>query len=324
MAGFSRYGVPGDTLLLTDRGHIPIGALEGQEVNIWNGDTFEQTTVFKMAEDQPLLRVLTNVGLELECTYDYPFYRMLTFEHQKEIEIVRASDLEPDMKLLRTQSHPVIDYGKLSFPYAYTHGFYMGLEKSIRSDGSLSRTAVFGRRRPILKVLELDEEATDNISLRFHSDFPEKYEIPDAALHSLETKMEWVSGLFDGGFNMRKVKPKPIYILHSYDWDYLIRLKLFFQTLGVDLRIMKNQDFSSEGMPYSMLLPSAAGNKLLQSGIKPIVKTLKEQHYVSKNERAQMPRIELVEDAYRTAHVFNFVGTKTKACVLNGIYVACN
>lgn len=70
----SNLCVTPDTLLLTDQGYKAIGSLENQAVNVWNGRSWSQSTVYKTNTDQELVRVTFNNGTQIDCTPYHKFY----------------------------------------------------------------------------------------------------------------------------------------------------------------------------------------------------------------------------------------------------------
>lgn len=62
----SNLCVAPETLIYTDKGHIPIKELEGQTVNVWNGDAWSETKVIKTGENQKLI----NVVVQIKCFTD--------------------------------------------------------------------------------------------------------------------------------------------------------------------------------------------------------------------------------------------------------------
>lgn len=320
MTGFARYGVTPETLVLTDKGHERISTLEGQEVKVWTGSEFEDTSVFKVGTDKKILRVTTTTGVELECSEDHVFYHQPGYMPDKLVAL-EASELESGMRLLKSPSHPLITYGDKEFPHAYSHGYFTGSEKYQRRHGVASRAAIFSARHPALEHLELDKEKTDKVNLHFVEGLPGPFELPVEAGYSLETRLEWLAGLTDAGIVKRKIKPKPIWHLYTYNWDFLVQLKLLFQTLGGDVRITKNDDLCRA--PYSIRISHTVMTKLKQLNMKTVVTDIPD---LPANVRRgiETPKIIAVEDAYRTSDVYNFVGTANGAAVFNGLYTASN
>jgi ribonucleotide reductase alpha subunit len=86
-----------ETLLMTDRGHLPIATLAGQVVNAWNGSGWSEVTVRQTGENQPLLRVHFSNGETLDCTYYHKFHVQRGICRR---EIIEARDLEIGDKLI--------------------------------------------------------------------------------------------------------------------------------------------------------------------------------------------------------------------------------
>ena len=319
MTGFARFGVTPETLVLTDKGHERISSLDTKEAKVWNGRDFEETSIFKVAENVKILRITTTTGVELECSEDHVFYHQPGYMPDK-IEAVPASELEPGMRLLKSPSHPLITYGEEKFPHAYSHGFYSGAEKYHRRNGAVARTVIFGKRRPILDILDLDLDKTDKVNLHFVDGLPEPFEVPLGPGYSLETRLEWLAGLVDGGFALRKTKPRPLYALYTEHWDFLVQLKLFFQIMGADVRIGKNEDLTRA--QYTMRTSGRYMQELKKLNMPTVTTEVKE--YLYEKRGLETPKVATVEDAYRTSDVYNFIGTEMGAAVFNGLYTASN
>ena len=317
MTGFERYGVAPETLLLTSKGYERIDTLAGQEVEIWNGHEFEMTSVFKVAEQKRILRVTANNGTELLCSDDHIFYFQPGYMPDVLIP-TPASELEEGQRLLKSPTYPVCLGGEETFPHAYTHGFYAGNERYHRKNGSLSRASIYGIRRPILEYLEV--ESSDKESLYLPHDLQYKWDVPLDSKYSVETKLEWVAGLFDGGLVKRKIAPKPIWHMYSDNLDFLSQVKLLLQTLGAETRAVPNEDLTKA--PNSLRVAGSS----IQSLIKLNIPTKAHKFPVIEYKRRgiETPKVKSVEDEYRFSDVYNFVGTEGKTAVFNGMYTASN
>jgi ribonucleoside-diphosphate reductase alpha chain len=119
----SNLCVAPETLILTDKGHVTIQDMEGQKVNVWNGEEFSEVTVTKTGVDQDLINVFTDDGSKLSCTPYHKFYIQETYSDNS-IKMVEAQTLKPGDKLIKCD-FPVID-GPETFQHAYTHGFFCG------------------------------------------------------------------------------------------------------------------------------------------------------------------------------------------------------
>lgn len=113
----SNLCVAGETLILTDTGYHPIGELSGEEVNVWNGEEWSNTTVVQTGVNQPLVKVVLSNGSTIECTPYHNFYI------ETESRPIDAKSLQPGMKLIKHDLPVVEDPAAEDFPYAYTAGF---------------------------------------------------------------------------------------------------------------------------------------------------------------------------------------------------------
>lgn len=100
----SNLCVAPETLILTDKGHQEIGLLEGQKVNVWNGEEFSEVEIVKTGVDQDLIDVYTDDGSRVSCTPYHKFY----IQNNSTIEQVEAKDLKPNDKIISC-NFPVID-----------------------------------------------------------------------------------------------------------------------------------------------------------------------------------------------------------------------
>lgn len=119
----SNLCVAPETLILTDKGHIEIHSLEGQNVNVWNGEEFSKVDIVKTGVDQELIDVYTDDGSKLTCTPYHKFYIQESYS-EKSIKMVEAKNLTPNDKLIKCE-YPLID-GIDTFLHPYTHGFFCG------------------------------------------------------------------------------------------------------------------------------------------------------------------------------------------------------
>jgi len=102
----SNLCVAPETKILTDKGHVEIGRLEGQQVNIWNGEEFSEVTIHKTGENQELMEVETSDGCILSCTPYHKFY--IQNNHDEQAKLVEAQHLKEGDKLIPCE-FPLID-----------------------------------------------------------------------------------------------------------------------------------------------------------------------------------------------------------------------
>jgi hypothetical protein len=320
MSGFERYGVTPETLVLTSKGHIPIGKLENQEVSIWDGTRFVATMVAKVAESVPILRVKLTTGTEVTCSENHVFYEQPT-PFAEPVFRVEARNLAPGMRLVKSPGFPVIEFGDRVFPEAYTHGFYVGAERLKRRRLVVARSIVYGYRRPCLDELKLNNDLTDKVNLTFPEYLPEDFALPLDSGYSLATRLEWLSGLCDSGFYKRKVKPKPIWHHFSDNPFFLRDLKLLTQTLGQDARVVPNEDRTR--LKYSYRLSGKAFQEMYALGIKTFY-IPKPETIEYKRRGIETPKVVDVESDFRTSDVFNFIETPNQTAVFEGVFTASN
>jgi len=122
-----------ETLILTDKGQIPIGELEDQEVNVWNGCEFSTTTVKQTNDNIELIDVHFSDESILTCTKYHKFYIQTKYKGSKNkkdileqncVEIIEAQNLKSDMCIIKCD-YPIID-NKSTIDHAYTNGFFSG------------------------------------------------------------------------------------------------------------------------------------------------------------------------------------------------------
>jgi len=102
----SNLCVAPETLVLTDKGHLEIGLLEGKMVNVWNGEEFSEVTIMKTGTNQKLIQIIIGVYDDndictmrvLNCTPCHQFY---VYDENKRVCAVKAIDLKLGMYLLK-------------------------------------------------------------------------------------------------------------------------------------------------------------------------------------------------------------------------------
>jgi ribonucleotide reductase alpha subunit len=90
----SNLCVAPETKILTDKGHIEIRLMEGQNVNVWNGEEFSNVTIMKTGENQELMEVETSDGSTLTCTPYHKFYIQQEDTSQRLGQIIRQRTVD--------------------------------------------------------------------------------------------------------------------------------------------------------------------------------------------------------------------------------------
>jgi ribonucleoside-diphosphate reductase alpha chain len=95
------------TEILTADGHKPIASLEGQEVEVWNGEEFSTVTIQKTSDMAELVRVWFSDGDYIDCTPAHNFYLI------DGTKVPAAALKNGDLLEGHTKFAPVIDTGGL-------------------------------------------------------------------------------------------------------------------------------------------------------------------------------------------------------------------
>ena len=106
----SNLCVAPETLIYTDKGHLPIASLKDQKVNVWNGEEFSEVTVRQTGSNQKLIKVsialrlssahgqtMEDKSTKIHCT---PYHKFYVIKDGVEIQ-VEAKDLQYGDKLIR-------------------------------------------------------------------------------------------------------------------------------------------------------------------------------------------------------------------------------
>lgn len=103
----SNLCVAPETQILTDKGYIPIAELEGETVNVWNGEEWSNVTVEKTGTDQEIIAVQVDTYIEgkfietktLKCTPYHKWYgaggeELRTFQLKSGLSLLSWEDPE--------------------------------------------------------------------------------------------------------------------------------------------------------------------------------------------------------------------------------------
>ena len=206
-----------ETLLMTDRGHLPIATLAGQVVNAWNGTEWSEVTVRQTGENQPLLRVHFSNGETLDCTYYHKFH----VQGRNGIDIVEARDLDIGDKLINFDL-PVLSSD--SDVDLLTSKLGDGKEELLSYIGGGSSL-----RSPGVVVYDYVKQACQKPSLYW----PDELTVPING-YTVQSRLEWLARLLDsdGTYNSFQT----FRITHTSK-PFLLQVRLMLQTLGVDSKV---------------------------------------------------------------------------------------
>ena len=289
----SNLCVAPETKILTRDGYQTISELKDRDVDVWNGEEWSPVVVSQTGVNQKLLTVTTSLGFSLRCTPYHKFY-VLSGSHErkpfecKDVVVVEAKDLKPDMCLIKHEL-PLVETSDREMKYAYTHGFFCADGTTARP-GETQRCGFAAKENGMCmrhqsRVAEYDEdgqcransctkvkyadlyhgkrsliehivhesasvnEKCQRIRLTLPFDIEEKYFVPHD--FSVKTKLEWLSGVLDGdGCACKHVGGKGCSIqLSSTNKNFLTEIMLMLQTLGCHSTLNKMHEARTKEMP---------------------------------------------------------------------------
>ena len=212
--------VVGDTLVLTDRGYVPIILLVGKETNVWNGEGWSTVVPKKTGENQELLRVTTNYGREIVCT---PYHKFILRDGRR----VEAKMLRPNDELMPCD-FPVIK-GNKRLKNPYTQGFFSG-DGFNGSDRPARYISFYNGKRhckdfcvTISRRECSDKRETYKVDVEHEKDF-----VPNAE-YTIKDRLDWLAGLIDsdGCINQGVVQ------ISSINEAFLCKTAHMLETLGI-------------------------------------------------------------------------------------------
>lgn len=332
--------VHGSTLILTDKGYIPIQDRVDKETVIWNGFEWSTVTPKMTGEDQHLLTVRFSNGSTLKCTDYHKFYTKESYSRSKTI-MVEARHLRPGMKLIKCD-YPIVnqydeDTESMFKQYAYTHGFFCG-------DGTYCTgrpyVRLYGEKEKLLEYLNIRGEVIretgeqERICCKLPFEIPPKFTIPMNA--SIDTKLRWLEGYVDADGCVTKCDKYDTIQVSSINIEFIDGIKLLLQTLGCDCkyslmrsackkRLPKNNGSKEYGIYdckdiYRMTISTKNLKTLYNLGFKP--KRLQfniSDGILTQKDTSRYITIESVMDEGEYADTYCFTEPKRHMGIFNGI-----
>ena len=260
----SNLCVAPETLILTDKGHIEIKKMCGENVNVWNGTCFSNVTILKTGEGQNLLDVYTDDGSKLSCT---PYHKFYIQQDKNKTKMVEAKDLKTNDKIISSE-FPIID-GPDIFLYPYTHGFFcedtkLYLDPDVPED---SYVYLSKEHKYLLKYMNYEsyKECRENVTIYLPSNIKNVLHIPYNS--SIKDKLKWFAGYCDAKGEIDELNRIKIY---SFNYDFLKNVKLLLQTCGINPKIksvdLPNTSFTETTMAYIFLINTTDLSKLYELG----------------------------------------------------------
>lgn len=322
----SNLCVAPETLILTDKGYKRIGGLEGETVNIWNGEEWSEVTIIKTGENQDLMAIDTSAGQSLECTPYHKFY----VQDGSSVREVRAQDLVIGDKLIKFDL-PLVE-GSNILDSAYENGFFSG-DGCDTPQGK--RVYLYGEKRSLHWRFNVDNWTRQPEHNRIYGNLknaPAKYWVP-LDDYTVNTRLNWLAGYLDADGTITRNQNAQSIQAASTSYVFLQQLQLMLQTLGVHSKIKLMRQGGSQLMPandgtgelksylcntlWRIVIASSGVGILKNLGLP--VKRLVIEDLEPQRDAQHFVTVEFVTDAFRKADTFCFTEPKRHMGVFNGI-----
>lgn len=228
----SNLCVSPETVILTDKGYLPIHSLEGKEVNVWNGEEWSPAVVVRTAENVELVKVNSAFLGELECT---PEHKFILSSGKR----VAAKDLKPGDKLIKFDL-PTIEGTRSLGTDARLNGFYSADGTTI--DYGRHKIYLYGEKDVYRDYVEdyVGRTMRDNAN-RLEVEIPRnmlesKYFVPTAE-YTIKERLDWFAGYLDGDGTVARNGVNESLQCASTNEGFLREVQLMLQTLGVHSKL---------------------------------------------------------------------------------------
>lgn len=326
-----------ETLILTDKGYEIISELEGEYVNVWNGEEWSNVQVKKTGENQELVTVNTNSGFSIDCTPYHKFYIQESGRRDGKVIEVNASQLKVGDKLIKLET-PVIEGDKvLNKPYE--NGFYSGDGCCV--DGK-ARIYLYGEKRKLVDKFEskVQHYVQENYDREyFYVDgLKQKFFVPDASFR-VKDRVDWFAGLLDSDGCLTTNGKSQTLQIASTQQGFLESVQLMLQTLGIQSKVVMAREAGVYELPANdgtgklgdfeckkavRLLVNGMGIvRLLELGMETF--RLQPTGHIPNRDAAAFVKVESVVWAGRRDDTFCFTEPKRHMGVFNGLLTGqCN
>lgn len=285
----SNLCVAPDTMILTEDGYFPIKELKDKTTKIWNGTEFSETTIYKTGENQKLLTIKTNNGMDLKCT-EYHKFHIETGSRPADksiTKIIDAKDLKPNMNIIR-YNLPILKNNVQTMKYAYTHGLFcadgtynkvknskysqclskqvcnnlcmrhQNCKKEFNSIDKCSATTkqdkpllfLYGEKQNLIKHIDFINNIT-NSNNRLNVQLPKDihYKYFVPINFSIQTKLDWLAGYCDGDGCVIRNNGLVNIQVSSINKKFLTNILYLLQTLGIQSNVVKSQNKRQVKLP---------------------------------------------------------------------------
>jgi len=190
---------------------------------------------------------------------------------------------------------------------------------------------LYDDKKDLIKYMDYRSTTENNerIVLQLPLDIEDKFFVP--LNHSLETKMEWLSGYCDADGTIANNGDNQQLQMSSIDREFLFNIKMMLQTCGVNAKLRPARDAGTSFLPdgkggskhfetkpvYRLLITSIDLIKLVNIGFSP--RRLKINNNIPSRNANQFIKIEKITDNGRIDHTYCFTEPKEHAGIFNGI-----
>lgn len=172
----SNLCVAPNTKILTKDGWVAIESVANQNVEVWNGQEFSETTVHQTSEMSKLIRVNLSNGHFIDCTEYHKFY----VQDKNGIIELRAGELKPFMKLIDFDLPTMGGSELFNIPYSLGEYFSENLESPLKQNyttdsriqwisGILDYYSYWDESRGIVIQLETNSTVLRQLSLEMQT-----------------------------------------------------------------------------------------------------------------------------------------------------------
>jgi ribonucleoside-diphosphate reductase alpha chain len=267
----SNLCVAPNTMILTENGYFPIKDLKDQDIKVWNGTKFSDTIVRKTGENQKLLTIKTNNGMDLKCT-EYHKFHIETSSRlavKSRVKVIDAKDLKLGMNIIR-YNLPVLQNNTNELKYAYTHGLFCadGTYAKVKNydytqcefdakDNNLCNSHqknpilyLYNEKQKLVKYIDFINNITNHsnrLNIQLPKDIETKYKVP--INYSIKSKLLWLAGVCDGDGCIVKNNGSINIQISSVYKAFLIDVFYLLQTLGINCNVTLSQSNHQMNLP---------------------------------------------------------------------------
>ena len=328
-----------ETKILTCEGYQIISELEGENVDVWNGKEWSETTVIKTSPLESVVSVETDDGATIDCTKYHKWYVVKRDDSGKLRGMTekRTHELRAGDELIKSEGYDTVLHGSSRLDFPYESGFVTGdgCERG-RTDNKGVELTLYKQSnkfflKDVFKGYSSSTNLDGNVVLRWkHGTLLGKYNIPDSSF-VLQDRLQWLAGLLDADGSI--LKGGESFVLNTSKKDFAQKMKLFLQEIGVDCTcglysnskttaFSKKTSSNYQEIPreplYVVRVHAKGVTRLLELGLKCKLLDLVRSEK-SRSTSSKFVKIVSVSDFGRETPVFCFTEHKRNMGMFNGI-----